>query len=142
MISVYTLYPTNLWSRILFENPVGAQGMKNFHVFWCIQDPEPATSLCPQPDESSLHLLILFHLCLYLPSCILPSDFLFEVCMHSCLSHVSHVLHLSRSPWFDCVQIMKFIIMHFSPSSTEVIPTVKLKNNNLLMSLLAFHVGD
>jgi hypothetical protein len=32
--------------------------------------------------------------------------------------------------------------MQFSPASIEVISTGKLKNNNLLASLLAFHVGD
>jgi hypothetical protein len=37
---------------------------------------------------------------------------------------------------------MGFIIMQFSPASVEVIPTGKLKNNSLLVSLLAFDVGN
>jgi hypothetical protein len=68
--------------------------------------------------------------------------FLFKICMRSRLSHLFYILHLSHFPWFDHVQIMKFFIMQFSPASIEVIHTEKLKNNNLLVSLLAFHVGN
>jgi hypothetical protein len=71
-------------------------------------------------------LLILFiHLCLGLTSCLFPSGFPIIFYMHSS----SSMLCPSHPPWFNNsnytwrrVQVMKLLIMQFSPTSCQFIP--------------------
>jgi hypothetical protein len=102
-----------LWSRVYFEKLIVTQPVKKLPVFyatrmfitvfttarhWSLFWARWIQSTISHPITLRLILILSFHLCLYLPSGLFPSDFHTKVCMQfSSLTIKIHSLSISSS---------------------------------------------
>jgi hypothetical protein len=143
IFSYFCYYQLILCSQVLFEKPPVAQLLKNFQKFngtqkfstmftralhWFLSWARWILSIPPHPISLRFSLILSSHLCVGLRGCLFWLSHQNGKCI-TLLPHSCYMPYSSHPPWLDHsnytwrrVQVMKLLVMQFSPISCYFIP--------------------